>query len=108
LIQVPYVIGDDRHAAGKGPRRLVQAGADELLRDRGLGVTLAEVEREEPFRDSASASLAVSKHLAQIVADVVAEGRFPLVLAGSFDVSKGVLSGFEHRRCGVVWIDRPR
>jgi arginase len=76
-----------------------------LLADKGVAVTLAGVERGEPFRDSASASLAVSRRLASVVAEAVAADRLPIVLAGSCDVSKGVLSGFDHSRCGVVWID---
>lgn len=31
LIQVPYVVGDERHGASKGPRRLIDAGAADIL-----------------------------------------------------------------------------
>jgi arginase len=31
--------------------------------------------------------------------------RLPLVLAGSCVTCQGVLAGFEHARCGIVWID---
>ena len=34
-----------------------------------------------------------------------AAGRLPLVLAGSCDAALGVLAGFDHSQCGVVWID---
>lgn len=105
LIQVPYMIGDERHGASKGPQRFVQAGADRLLAAAGVAATVERVERGEPFRDSASASLAVNKQLAQIVQQAIAAGRFPLVLAGSCDVSAGILAGFDHARCGVIWID---
>lgn len=105
LIQVPYMIGDDRHGASQGPQRFLEAGADKRLAAAGIAVTVERVERGEPFRDSASASLAVSKRLAGAVRQAIAAGRLPLVLAGSCDVSKGVLSGFDHARCGVVWID---
>jgi arginase len=63
------------------------------------------VEAGAPFRDSASSSLANCKQIAMMVREVVASGQFPLVLAGSCDVSKGILSGFDHARCGVIWID---
>jgi arginase family enzyme len=82
LIQVPYMIGDERHGASKGPRSFVEARAQALLGDRGLGVRLAEVERGEPFRDSASASLAVSRQLAAVMGRAVEAGRRPLVMAG--------------------------
>jgi arginase len=105
LIQVPYMVGDERHGASKGPQRLTQAGAGKYLAARGIAVTVERVERGQPFGDSASASLAVCKQLASIVRKATAAGQLPLVLAGSCDVSKGVLSGFDHSRCGVVWVD---
>lgn len=105
LIQVPYMIGDERHGASKGPQRFVEAGAERLLGAKGVAVKVERVQRSNPFGDSTSASLAVCKKLAPIVGEAVAAGQLPLVLAGSCDVSKGILSGFDHARCGVVWID---
>lgn len=103
LIEVPYMMGDERH--GKGPRRLVHAGAEKLITAKGVAVNVERVDREGPFCDSGSASLAVCKRLASIVRQSTEAGRFPLVLAGSCDASKGVLSGFDHLQCGVVWFD---
>jgi arginase len=84
---------------------LRRLGEEELLRGGGLTVTVERVERGAPFRDSGSASLAVNKRLAPIVRQTIAAGQLPLVLAGSCDVSMGVVSGFDHARCGLVWID---
>lgn len=103
LIQVPYMMGDERQ--GKGPQRLVQAGADKLVAAKGVAVTVERVDRGEPFRDSGSASLTVCKRLASIVRQAVKAGRLPFVLAGGCDASKGVLAGFDHAQCGVVWFD---
>lgn len=105
LVQVPYVIGDERHPASDGPRRLVEAGAERAVARRGVAATVERVERGGPFADSASASLAVNKALARTVRRIFASGRAPVVLAGSCDASLGVLAGFDHSRCGVVWID---
>jgi arginase len=105
LIQVPYHVGDDRHGASKGPPRLIQAGLGSILAGRDIAVAVDKVDRETPFRDSASASRAVNAHLATAVKRAIAKGQLPLVLAGSCDVSMGVLAGFEHAGCGVVWID---
>ena len=105
LVAVPYAIGDERHPASLGAERLVEAGAERALAARGLAATVARVERGAPFADSASASLAVNKEVARAVADAVAAGRLPIVLAGSCDVALGVVAGFEHARCGVVWLD---
>jgi arginase len=105
LIQVPYTMGDERQGASKGPQRLVQAGVDKLIAAKSLAVTVERLDRGEPFRDSGNASLVVSKRLARIVRQAIEANQFPLVLAGGCDVSKGVLSGFDHGQCGVVWFD---
>ncbi|HEV3407535.1 MAG TPA: arginase family protein [Gaiellaceae bacterium] len=105
LVEVPYAIGDERHPASRGAERLVEAGAERALAARGLAMTVARVERGAPFADSASASLAVNKGVARAVADAMAAGRLPIVLAGSCDVALGALAGFDHGRCGVVWLD---
>src|SRR5439155_3939234 len=76
-----------------------------LLSAKGLAVSIESVERNGPYRDSGSSSLTVSKHLALVVARVIAARRFPLVLGGGCDVSKGILSGFNHSQCGVLWVD---
>ena len=105
LIQVPYTMGDERPGTSKGPERLVQAGAEKLVAAKGVAVTVERVDRGEPFRDSASASLAVGKRLAPVVRRAIEAGQFPFVLAGGCDVSEGILSGFDHGQCGVVWFD---
>ena len=99
------MIGDERQGGSRGPQRFVERGARTVLAAKTNGVRVERVERGEPFRDSTSASMAVNKQLAHMVRQAVAAGRFPLVLAGSCDVAMGVLSGFEHSRCGVIWID---
>jgi arginase len=105
LIQVPYTCGDEHHRASRGPERIAQTGVEKLRLSRNIAVTVAGVDRGMPFRDSASTSLANCKQLASLVRDAITAGQLPLVLAGSCDVSKGVLAGFEHSRCGVIWID---
>lgn len=105
LIQVPYTLGDQRPGAGRGPERLLQGGADRILAAAGVSGPVVRIERGAPFRDSASASLAVNRRLAAVVRQAVNDGRFPLVLAGSCEVSMGILAGFDHARCGVVWFD---
>ena len=105
LIQVPYHAGDDRHPAGAGPGRFVKAGAVDLLSAQGHDVSVERATRDGPFRDTASSSAAVNGHVASLVRTSLSAGRFPLVLAGSCVTSHGVLGGFDHASCGVVWID---
>jgi len=105
LIQVPYTMGDERPGSSRGPERLLQAGANKLIAAMGVAGTVERVDRSEPFRDSGNASLVVGKRLAPIVRHAIESKQFPLVLAGGCDVSKFILSGFDHGQCGVVWFD---
>jgi arginase len=97
LILVPYMVGDERHPSAKGPELLAAA--------MDASIAVKRVDRGEPFRDSASASRAVNMRVAQAAREAVAADQLPVVLAGSCDVCMGVLGGFEHARCGVVWFD---
>ena len=105
LIQVPYHAGDDRHGSSQGPRRLIDAGAVDLLRGHGLAVTVECIDRGVPFRDTPSSAAAVNKQLAAVVARANDNGALPLVLTGSCNSCIGVLAGFDHSDCGAVWID---
>jgi arginase len=105
LIQVPYMLGDERQGASEGPARLVEAGALDLFERRGTNVCLERIERGGAYRDTATASVDVGKRLAATVRRAVAEHRVPVILAGSCDVGKGVISGIGSERCGIVWVD---
>jgi arginase len=105
LIQVPFHAGDERLGSSKGPERLLEAGADELLAACGIGVTVERAERGVPFLDTATAAAKVNKSVAGLVSKTLDVGRLPLVLTGSCNTTLGVLAGFEHASCGAVWLD---
>jgi len=105
LIQVPYMIGDERHGGSKGPARYLDAGLERLLGDAGVASSVVRIDRTESFRDSASASRVVNTKVQKAVRNAIGRRQLPLILAGSCDVSMGVLAAFDHSRCGVVWID---
>lgn len=105
LIKVPYHAGDQRPASSAGPKRLVDAGAVDVLHGRGHSVIVRGIDRGGPFRDTASSAAAVNKRLAEVVAHAYSGGRVPLIVTGSCDSCLGVLGGFDHRGCGVIWID---
>jgi arginase family enzyme len=105
LIDVPFAMGDDRHDASDGGRRLIGGGGRELFARRGIPSRDLRVARRAPFADTASACLAVHRELAAAVATAAAAGELPIVVAGSCDAATGVLAGLARERCGVVWID---
>jgi arginase len=104
LIDVPYAMGDDRHDAADGGRRLIEDGGRELFARRGIACRDLRVARGVPFADTASACRAVQREVAGAVATAVAAGELPIVAAGSCDAAAGVLAGLERERCGVVWM----
>jgi arginase len=105
LIDVPFAMGDDRHDASEGSRRLIDGGGHELFARRGIACRDMRVARRAPFVDTASACLSVNRELAAAVATAAAAGELPIVIAGSCDAATGVLAGLARERCGVVWID---
>jgi arginase len=105
LIEVPFHAGDDGHPSSRGPRRLLEAGAAQLFAERGVAVTVEHADRESPFRDTASSSAEVNRQVAALVRQAVVEARLPVILAGSCNSCLGVLAGFEHSRCGAIWLD---
>jgi arginase len=105
LIQVPYHAGDERHGSSEGPRRFVAAGAADLFSARGLDVAVETIDRGAPFRDTAASAAQVNKRLAQVVRQAVDGRRLPVALSGSCNSAMGVLAGFDHARCGAVWLD---
>jgi arginase len=105
LIEVPYHAGDERVGSSRGPRRLLEAGAEGVFSTRDVGVTVVRIDRDSPFRDTAASAGRVNRRLAEVVRREIEEGRFPVVLSGSCNSSLGVLAGFEHSRCGAVWLD---
>jgi arginase len=105
LIQVPYHAGDDRVGSSKGPDRLLGVGAVDVLSARGVAVSVERVDRGTPFRDTATSAAQVNKQLADRVRHAVDAGRLPVVLSGSCNSAMGVLAGFDHERCGAVWLD---
>jgi arginase len=105
MIEVPSMAGDEDHPASAGPGRFLNAGAAGVLAGQGMAVTVGRAERPGAFRDTVSATAAVNQVVAASVAEAVAVGQLPLVLAGSCVAAHGVLAGFDHARCGVVWVD---
>ena len=105
LILVPYHAGDDVVASSKGPRRLVELGAESVLRASGVAVAVDRVDRGQPFRDTAVSAARVNTELAAAVRRAAHAGRLPIVLSGSCNSAMGVLAGLNRRGCGAVWLD---
>jgi arginase len=105
LVLVPSHAGDDRAASARGPGKLLDAGAEDVLSAPGTDVHVETVDRGAAFHDTASSSAVVNRKLAATVRRAIGEGRLPVVLAGSCNAALGVLAGFAHSDCGAAWLD---
>jgi arginase len=110
LLAVPYEVGAERIGVGRGPERLLEAGAEAALRSRGAEVRLEFIELREHRRDESGASEAgAAFELIELVAErvrtAVAEAAFPVLLSGSCFAGLGMASGLDEESLGVVWFD---
>jgi arginase len=110
LLAVPYETGAPRMGVGRGPERLLEAGAEEALARHEARVRLEIIELEEHDRDVSGASEAgAGFELIRLVAararEAIAEGEFPVLLSGSCFAGLGMAAGMDEPSPGVVWFD---
>jgi arginase len=110
LLVVPYEVGAPRMGVGRGPERLLEAGAEDALGSRGARVELELIELEEHERDASGASEAgAGFELIRLVAararEAIADGAFPVLLSGSCFAGLGMVVGMGESSPGVVWFD---
>jgi arginase len=104
LIQVPYHLGHEGVGMGAGPERLAETGAVEALTSAGHEVEIVRVRRRNDETNEIGASFEVVRCVADAVTKAIAQGAFPLALAGNCLTSIGVVAGLGHE-VGVVWLD---
>ncbi len=110
LLAVPYEIGAPRMGVGRGPERLLEAGAEKALGSHGARVGLEVIELQEHQRDASGASEAgAGFELIRLVAaragEAIADGAFPVLLSGSCFAGLGMVAGMGESSPGVVWFD---
>jgi arginase len=110
LLIVPYEAGAERMGVGRGPERLLDAGAEKALSSRGARVRREVIELQEHRRDESGASEAgAAFELIRLVAvrarEAVEDGAFPVLLSGSCFAGIGVFTGIGASTPGVAWFD---
>lgn len=108
LIDVPYDSGHRGVRHGAGPGVLLAAGAADRLAASDATVTTAQVRLPEGFALENGTSVAVMTAVADEVAQALAVGASPVVLAGNCGVTLGVVAGLgaaSGSRVGVLWCD---
>ncbi|HEV3087463.1 MAG TPA: arginase [Candidatus Elarobacter sp.] len=117
VIGVPMDLGADRRGVDMGPSAIRYARLKEQLEKLGIEVT-DHGNLRVPVPESATVAeqnakyfpiiKAVCDELADVVAGVVAQGSFPLVLGGDHSIAMGTIAGIARTRGkapGVIWVD---
>jgi len=94
-ILVPFHDGLPDVAMGAGPRVLIE----------DIGGDAASVPPVETARPEVARSIELDRRLADLVAETVEDGAFPLVLAGACNSALGTVAGVGGPPIGVVWLD---
>lgn len=107
LIQVPYDSGRAEARMGRGPGRLLDAGAaDRIGATAGGTVAQRRIDSDAAFPTECAAAFELAGKIADTVRAARAGGAFPLVLAGNCISSLGTVSGLDGvARLGIVWFD---
>jgi arginase len=110
LLVVPYEHGALRTGVGRGPERLLEAGAEEALASGSADVRVEVLELQADLRGKSgdsdvNAGFDLIRQVASRVSDAVAGGAFPVLLSGSCFTGVGVAAGLGEEAPGVVWFD---
>jgi arginase len=104
LLIVPYELDRLRRGVGRGPERLLEAGAEEALASAGATVRTETLELDREYSNEILGCFELIKLIAARVAAATEEGAFPVILSGSCFASIGVVAGLG-KPTGVVWFD---
>jgi arginase len=111
LLVVPYEIGRLRKGVGRGPERLLEAGAEEALAAAGAPVAREVIELDWDFNERSgsgedAAAFELMGKLSERVRAARAHGALPVVLSGSCSLAAvGTVAGLDESSPGVVWFD---
>jgi arginase len=119
VIGVPMDLGADRRGVDMGPSAIRYARLFDGLEGLGIAQLIDHGNLTVPTPESQIAQtvknakylpiiLAVCEELAALVAEVIEQGGFPLVLGGDHSIAIGTLAGVYRARKtqpGLIWID---
>jgi len=116
IVGVPMNLGADRLGVDLGPIAIRYAGVKGRLERLGYDFEDRgdiQVVRPENSRDAKSnlkyldEVVRVNTELCNSVADIMASGRFPLVLGGDHSIAIGTIAGVmqQKKKLGVIWFD---
>lgn len=106
ILEVPFHMGLEEVAAGKGPGLLVRAGADRVLETRGIPASVSHVRLRDSTTSGLDAVVDVNRQISLAVREAREQGVLPVVLAGNCNSCLGTIAGCDDvERLGIVWLD---
>jgi len=120
VIGVPLDLGGGRRGVDMGPSAVRVADLNGRLAALGysvedignIPVTIPETQHVGDTHSKFLKEIVqVCNHLAQLVENCVAQGRFPLILGGDHSIAIGTLAGVskhfrgQHQNVGLIWFD---
>ena len=105
IVKSSFDTGQYEIRMGRGPGRILDAGAVARLQALGHEVRVVNIDPKPAFPAEVSTAFAIMTGVAEEVRSAVAGGEFPIVLAGNCNTTVGAVSGLSPRRAGVVWFD---
>lgn len=106
IIEVPFHLGLEEVAVGKGPAELLRAGVDRILSYQGMPAAVNHVRPRDLRSQGNEAIMDINRMLRYAVKDAIEQETIPVVLAGNCNSCIGTIAGMELERPGIVWLDR--
>jgi arginase len=97
IVEVPFHMGLQDVAVGRGPSQLVAAMED--------APEVVHIRKRDRTAEGLDAVVDVNRQVRYAVREAVEAERLPLVLSGNCNACLGTLAGLEGRRTGIVWLD---
>ncbi|MFD2370094.1 arginase [Brevibacillus sp. GCM10020057] len=115
IVGVPMDLGADRRGVDMGPSAIRYAGVVARLEKMGMNIQDRgdiAVTRPHHFTETENHKyldevVEANEKLADVVSDIMQEGRFPLVLGGDHSIALGTIAGVARhvKNLGVIWFD---
>lgn len=106
ILEVPYHLGLEEVAVGKGPAALLRAGVDALLAVKGMPPQVTHIRPRDMRNKGMELVIDINRMLRYAVKDAVEQESIPVVLAGNCNSAIGTMAGLDTSRLGIVWLDK--
>ncbi len=104
IVEVPFHMGLEGVAVGRGPGRFLEEGLDSALARR-FAPEVVHIRKRDATAVGMDAIVDVNRQVRYAARAARQDGSLAIVLSGNCNACLGTLAGFEGARAGVVWLD---